>query len=70
MNAADARARKNRTGAAADRMANAARLGALEKNLGVPVKRYRDPGGGSSSGGSFTDSENNKDAKPVRFRID
>jgi len=26
-----------------DRLANAARLGALEKNIGVPMKRHRNP---------------------------
>ena len=45
MNAAEARSRKGRKpGVAADRLANAARLSALEKNLGVPIKRHRDPG--------------------------
>jgi hypothetical protein len=45
MNAAEARSRKGRkAGIAADRLANAARLAALEKNLGVPIKRHRDPG--------------------------
>lgn len=45
MNAADARSRKGRKpGVAADRLANAAKLSALEKNLGVPIKRHRDPG--------------------------
>lgn len=45
MNAAEARSRKGRKpGVAADRLANAAKLSALEKNLGVPIKRHRDPG--------------------------
>lgn len=45
MNAAEARSRKGRkAGVAADRLANAARLAALERNLGVPIKRHRDPG--------------------------
>lgn len=45
MQAAEARARKNRKpGPGIDRLANAARLGALEKNLGIAVKRHRDPG--------------------------
>lgn len=45
MNAAEAKSRKGRkAGVSADRLALAAKLGALEKNLGVPVKRHRDPG--------------------------
>lgn len=45
MNAAEARSRKGRkAGAGTDRLANAARLGALERYLGVPIKRHRDPG--------------------------
>lgn len=45
MASAEARSRKGRkAGVAADRLANAARLAALEKNLGVPIKRHRDPG--------------------------
>lgn len=44
MSKADARARKNRTGGTADRMANAARLGVLGKYLGEDIKRHQDPG--------------------------
>ena len=44
MQIAENNSRKNAQGAAGDRLANAARLGALEKHLGVPIKRYRDPG--------------------------
>lgn len=64
---ADARARKNRTGIAADRMANAARLQVLEKHLGVPIKKYRDPGGGTgkSKGVQITDSAKNGDKDEV-----
>ena len=44
MKAAEANARKNRKGAVADRMANAARLGVLGKHLGEEIKRHKDPG--------------------------
>lgn len=33
-----------KNGAGTDRLVNGARLQALEKNLGVAVKRHRDPG--------------------------
>lgn len=66
MDQADNQARKNRKGDAANRMANAARLRVLEKHLGVPVKRYRDPG---TLDGAFRnkiiDSESNKDKDEV-----
>lgn len=42
---AEAQIRKaHKSGPGTDRLANAARLSALEKNLGVEVKRHRDPG--------------------------
>lgn len=45
MDEAEAVSRKGRkAGAAADRLARAARLKALEKNIGIPVKRHKDPG--------------------------
>ena len=45
MAAAENQSRKSKKpGPATDRLANAARLSALERNLGVPVKRHRDPG--------------------------
>lgn len=45
MQSAEAQSRKGRkAGPGADRLANAARLRALEKNIGVPIKRHRDPG--------------------------
>ena len=40
----EARIRKaHKSGPAADRLANAARLSALERNIGVEVKRHRNP---------------------------
>jgi len=44
MQAVEARSRKATPGEAGVRLANAARLGVLEKHLGIPIKRYRDPG--------------------------
>jgi hypothetical protein len=45
MAAAEQRSRKGRKpGVAADRLANAARLGVLSKAIGVDIKRHRDPG--------------------------
>ena len=44
MAAAENSSRKNKKpGAGTDRLANAARLSALERNIGVTVKRHRDP---------------------------
>lgn len=60
MNAAEARSRKGRKpGVAADRLANAAKLASLEKSLGVPIKRHRDPGNvqGDVSGDGFKKSK-------------
>lgn len=45
MQEAESNSRKNRKpGIGTDRLANAARLGALERNLGIAIKRHRDPG--------------------------
>ena len=45
MDQAEQVSRKNRKpNASTDNLAYAARLRALEKNIGVPVKRHRDPG--------------------------
>lgn len=42
---AEAQIRKaHKPGSGTDRLVNAGRLAALEKNLGVEVKRHRDPG--------------------------
>lgn len=42
---AEANSRKNRkAGPGTDRLANSARLGVLERNLGIAIKRHRDPG--------------------------
>lgn len=41
---AEAEIRKaHKRGSGTDRLAHAARLSALEKNIGVPVKRHRNP---------------------------
>lgn len=42
--AENASRRSKKPGPGTDRLANAARLAALEKNIGVAVKRHRDPG--------------------------
>lgn len=45
MNDAEARTRKGRKpGPGVERLVNGARLGALEKLLGITIKRHRDPG--------------------------
>lgn len=45
MQEAESRSRKNRkSGPGVERLVNAARLGALSKELGVEIKRHRDPG--------------------------
>lgn len=54
MQAAENRSRKNRKpGPGTDKLANGARLGALEKNLGVPIKRHRDPGASEINSNPF-----------------
>ena len=41
---AEARIRNShKRGTGTDRLINAARLSALEKNLGIPIKRHRNP---------------------------
>jgi hypothetical protein len=64
MAAAENSSRKNKKpGVGTDRLANAARLSALEKNIGVSVKRHRDPGD-VMSGNPFSkpdDKESNKE---------
>ena len=60
MQDAERTSRKGRkAGVAADRLANAARLRALEKNIGIPVKRHRDPGSVSN----MNPFQQGKDAK-------
>lgn len=50
MQVAENNSRKNKKpGPGTERLVNAARLGALERNLGVAVKRHRDPGNVSNS---------------------
>lgn len=64
MNAVEAQSRRGRNGVTADRLANTARLGVLEKHLGIKIKRYKDPGtatGDMRSGQGFIDSEKSKE---------
>lgn len=71
MQAADHNSRKNRKpGPGTDRLANAARLKALEVNLGVPIKRHKDPGSVSNTN-PFTqgkDSTEQKDESTIVMR--
>jgi hypothetical protein len=53
MDAAEQSSRKGRKpGAGVDALANGARLGALEKNIGVKIKRHREPDKVGTFGGS------------------
>ena len=66
MQKAEARSRKNRTGVTAERLGNAAALAVLEKYLGVPVKRNRDPGNiPAKSSSPIVDSAVNKNEEPT-----
>jgi hypothetical protein len=67
MQKAEARSRKNRKGATAERLGNAAGLQVLEKYLGVPVKRHRDPGNiPSQSSAPIVDSAiKGKEEEPI-----
>jgi hypothetical protein len=57
MDAAEASSRKGRRpGAGVDALANGARLGALEKRIGIKIKRHREPDKGTfGSTGRMTD---------------
>lgn len=61
MQAAENRSKSGTPGAAGVRLANAARLGVLEKHLGVPIKRYRDPGNVGNARPSAPKEETDKD---------
>src|ERR1700759_1172718 len=65
MNSAEARSRRGRNGVTADRLSNAARLHVLEKYLGVPIKRNRDPGAVTGDSAPVVDAEHNKDDGPI-----
>ena len=56
--------------AGAERMANAARLRVLEKALGTPIKRNRDPGRPAQKGpfSKVTDRETEKDESQVVWK--
>jgi hypothetical protein len=77
MEAAKASARKaHKSGGAdaAERMANGAALRVLEKHLGAPIKRNRDPGRPTKMpskfpGGTITDKEDGKD-ESVIIKVD
>lgn len=63
MQAAEQNSRKNRkAGPGTDKLANAARLRALEVNLGTPIKRHKDPGNVSNTN-PFTQGKDSKDQK-------
>ena len=66
MDAAESRSRSGRKNdAGTARLANAARLRALELNLGVEVKRHRDPGAAISMN-PFSEGENEAQDKDER----
>lgn len=67
MQAAEAKARKNRKGVAAERLANGARLGVLSKHLRIDIKRFRDPAKekGSIKGDVTNPDKLNKDKEEV-----
>ena len=63
MEAAEQSSRKNRKpGPGTDALANGARLAVLEKHLGIPMKRFRDPGTVSGTMGA----DGRVSDKPVR----
>jgi hypothetical protein len=71
MAAAEKRARKNRKGVSADRLANGARLGVLQKHLGEEIQRFRDPAavkGAVKGDPQNPDKAKNKD-EVVRWKI-
>jgi len=66
MNKAEQTSRKSRKpGAGTDKLAYAARLGALEKNLGTAIKRHRDPGVADLANPFKKESDSNKDSTVV-----
>lgn len=59
---AEAQIRKaHKQSSGTDRLVNAARLSVLEKNIGVAVKRHRNPDQLSSENASQSDQDRNKD---------
>ena len=63
MAAAENNSRKNRkAGVGTDKLANAARLRALEVNLGTKIKRHKDPGNVSNTN-PFSQGKDSKDQK-------
>lgn len=73
MDAAEQASRKNRkAGVGTDALANGARLGVLEKHLGIPVKRFRDPGtvGSMNESGKITDTPGTQKEESIIIKID
>jgi hypothetical protein len=74
MNQVEAQSRKNRKpGTGTDALANGARLGALEKHLGIPIKRFRDPGnviGNRGGSGQVTDQPGKQKDESLIIKID
>lgn len=73
MAAAEKKARKNRKGISADRLANGARLNVLGRHLGQDLRRFRDPGkvkGAISSDATKTGDPNQiEQDEVVRYKI-
>ena len=71
MNAAERVSRKNRKpGEGVDQLARSARLRVLEQNLGINIKRHRDPGNVTNTN-PFTqgkDAKENKDTSTIVMR--
>lgn len=63
MDKAEAISRKNRKpSSGTDALARAARLRALEKKIGTPIRRHRDPGGVTNTN-PFVQGKDKKDDK-------
>ena len=71
MNAAERVSRKNRKpGEGVDQLARSARLRVLEQNLGINIKRHRDPGNVTNTN-PFTqgkDAKEDKDTSTIVMR--
>jgi len=65
MSKAEARARKGRKPKSAERLANSARLGVLQKYIGGDIKRFRDPAVDRVKVEGDKESKNDKDTSVV-----